>query len=182
MHLFLYPQSHERYHWHVSQSVQSLSRVRLFAIARTAARQASLSVTNSRSLIRLMSIVSVMPSNHLIHCHPLLLPPLIFPSITGFSSESVLPIRWPEYWSFRLSISTSSEYSGLVSFRVDWLDPWHAALQECLWSSLRSRSPRTWVCSSMAWRWRERPSAPGCGVDSVRSHCGSGSQAAAQYV
>ena len=86
----------------------------------TAARQASLSITNSRSLLKLMSIALVMPSNHLILCRPLFLPPSIFPSIRVFSNESVLRMRWPEYWSFR--ISPSSEYSGLISFRMDWLD------------------------------------------------------------
>ena len=88
----------------------------------TEAQQASLSITNSWSLRKLMSIESVMPSNHLILCRPLLLLPLIFPSIRVFSSESVLRIRWPKYWSFSFSISPSSEYSGLISFRMDWLD------------------------------------------------------------
>ena len=87
----------------------------------TAACQASLSITNCRSSLKLMSIESVMPSNHLILCHPLLLPS-IFPSIRVFSNESVLPIRWPKYWSFSFSISPSNEYSGLISFRMDWLD------------------------------------------------------------
>ena len=88
----------------------------------TAARQASLSITNSQSLLKLMSIESVMPSNHLILCHPLLLPPSIFPSIRVFSSESVLCIRWPKYWNFSFNISPSNEYSGLISFRIDWFD------------------------------------------------------------
>ena len=88
----------------------------------TEAQQASLSITNSWSLRKLMSIESVMPSNHLIFCRPLLLLPLIFPSIRVFSSESVLCIRWPKYWSFSFSISPSSEYSRLISFRMDWLD------------------------------------------------------------
>ena len=88
----------------------------------TAACQASLSNTNSRSLLKLISIGSVMPSNHLILCHPLLFPPSIFPSIRAFSNESVLCIRWPKYWSFSFSISPSNEYSGLISFRMDWLD------------------------------------------------------------
>ena len=88
----------------------------------TAARQASLSITNSRSLFKLMFIESVMPSNHLILCHPLLLPPSIFPSIRVFSNESVLRIRWPKYWSFSFSISPSNEHPGLISFRMDWLD------------------------------------------------------------
>ena len=88
----------------------------------TAARQASLSITNSWSLLKLRSIESVMPSNHLILCCPLLLPPSIFPSIRVFSNESVLHIRWPKYWSFSFSVSPSNEYSGLISFRMDWLD------------------------------------------------------------
>ena len=88
----------------------------------TAAHKASLSITNSWSLYKLMSIKSMMPSNHLIICHPLLLLPSIFPSITVFSNESVSLIRWPKYWSFSFSINTSSEYSGLISFRVDWFD------------------------------------------------------------
>ena len=104
----------------VSQSVQSLSRVRLFATPWTAARQASLSITDSWSL--LMSIESVMPSSHLILCHPLLLPPSIFPSIRVFSNESAFHIRWPKYWSFSFSISPSNEHSGLISFRMDWWD------------------------------------------------------------
>ena len=103
-------------------SVQSLSRVWLFANPWTAARQASLSITNYWSLLKLMSIKSVMSSNHLILCRPLLLPPSVFPSIRVFSNESVLRVRWPKYWSFSVSISPSSEYSGLISFRMDWLD------------------------------------------------------------
>ena len=102
-------------------SVQSLSRVRLFATPWTAARQASLSITNSWSLLKLMSIESVMPSNHLILCRPLLLLPSMFPSIRVFSNESMLRIRWPKYWSFRFSISPSNEYSGMIFFRMDWL-------------------------------------------------------------
>ena len=100
----------------------SLSHVQLFATPWTAACQASLSITNSQSLLKLMSIESVMPSNHLILCHPLLLLSSIFLSIRVFSSESVLHIRWPEYWSFSFSISPSNEYPGLMSFRMDWLD------------------------------------------------------------
>ena len=88
----------------------------------TAACQVSLSITNSRSLLKLMSIESVMPPNHLFLCHPLLLLPPVFPSIRVFSNESVLCIRWPKYWSFSFSISPSNEYSGLISFRMDWLD------------------------------------------------------------
>ena len=102
-------------------SVQVLSQLQLFVIPWTAG-QASLSITNSRSLLKLMSFESMMPSNHLILHHPLLLPPSIFPSIRVFSSESVLCIRWPKYWSFSFSISPSNEYSGLVYFRMNWLD------------------------------------------------------------
>ena len=103
-------------------SVQSLSRVRLFAIPWTAARQASLSFTVSQPLLKLMSIESIMPSNHLILCCPLLLLPSVFSSIRVFSCESALHNRWPEYWSFSFSISPSNDYSGLISFRIDWLD------------------------------------------------------------
>ena len=103
-------------------SVQSLHSVRLFVTPWTAARQTSLSITNTRSLLKLMSIESVMTSNHLILCRPLLLLPSIFPSIRVFSNESVLRNTWPEYWSFSFSISPSNEYSGLISFRMDWLD------------------------------------------------------------
>ena len=103
-------------------SVQLLSRVRLFATPWTVARQASPSITNSWSILKLMSIELVMPSNHLILCRPLLLPPSIFPSIRVFSNESVLCIRWAKYWSFSFSISSSNEYSGLISFRTDWFD------------------------------------------------------------
>ena len=88
----------------------------------TAAHQASLSITHSRSLLKLVSIESVVPSNHIILCHPLLLPPSIFPSIRVFSNESVFPIKWPKYWSFSFIISPSNEYSGLISYRMDWLD------------------------------------------------------------
>ena len=102
--------------------VQLLSHIRLFVIPWTAARQASLSITNSQSVLQLMSIESVMLSNHLILCHPLLFLPSLFPSIRVFSNESVLPIRWPNYWSFNFSISLSNEYSGLISFKMDWLD------------------------------------------------------------
>ena len=102
--------------------VQSLSHVWLFATLWNGAYQASLSITNSQSLLKLMSIASVMPSNHLILCHPLLLLLSIFPRIRVSSSESFLCIRWPKYWSFSFSISPSNEYSGLISFRMDWLD------------------------------------------------------------
>ena len=102
-------------------SVQSLSPVRLFATPWTAARQASLSITNAHSLLTLMSIEPMKPTNYLMLCHPLFLPPSIFPSIRVFSNESVLCIRWPKYWCFSFSISPSNEYSGLISFRMDWL-------------------------------------------------------------
>ena len=105
-----------------SQTVQSLTHVRLFATPWTVALQASLSITNSRSLLKLMSIELEMPSNHLILCRPLFLLPSIFPSIRVFSNESVRCIRWPKYWSFSFSISPSNEYSGLLYFRMDWLD------------------------------------------------------------
>ena len=109
--------------WHrVSTSVQLFSRVWLFGTPWTAARQASLSITYSRSLLKLMSIESVMPSNHLILCRSLLLPPSIFPSIRVFSNESILCIWWPNYWSSSFSISPSNEYSGLISFRIDWFN------------------------------------------------------------
>jgi len=126
-------------------SVQSLSRVRLFATAWTAARQASLSITNSQSLLKLMFIESVMPSNHLILCRPLLLLPSIFPSIRVFSNESALPIRWPKYWSFSFSISPSNEYSGLNSFRMDWFDL--LAVQGTLKSLLQHHSSK----ASILW-------------------------------
>ena len=103
-------------------SVQLLSRFLLFATPWTAAHQASLSITNSWSLLKLMSIEAVMPSNHLILFHPLLLPPSIFSSIRVFSNESVFYIRWPKYWSFSFSVSPSNEYPGLISFRIDWYD------------------------------------------------------------
>ena len=121
-------------------SIQSLSHVRLFATPWTAARQASLSVTNSQSLLKLKSIESVMPSNYLILCPPLLLPPEIFPSIRVFSNESALCIKWPKYWSFSFSISPSNEYSGLISFRMDWLNL--LALQGTLKSFLQYHSSK----------------------------------------
>ena len=121
-------------------SVQSLRRVRLFATPWTAACQASLSITNTLSLLKLMSILSVIPSNHLILCHSLLFPPSSFPSIRVFSSESVLCNRWPNYWSFSFSISPSNEYSGLISFRMNWLD--HLAVQGTLESLLQHHSSK----------------------------------------
>ena len=107
--------------------VQSLSHVQFFVTPWTAACQASLSFTISWSLLNLISLESTLPSNHLILYHPLLLLPSIFPSIRDFSNESVLHIRWPKYWSFSFSISPSNEYSGLVSFRIDWFDPFAVA-------------------------------------------------------
>ena len=127
------------YIWYIT-SVQSLSCVQLFAAPWTAARQASLSITNCRSLLKVMSIESWMPFNHLILCCPLLLPPSVFPSIRVFSSESVLHIRWPKYWSFSFSINPSSEYSGLISFRMDWLDL--LAVQGTLKSLLQHHSSK----------------------------------------
>ena len=111
-----------QYYKTIFSSVQSLSHVRLFVTPWIAARQASLSITNSRSLPKLKSIESVMPSSHLILCRPLLLLPLIPPSIRVFSNESTLRMRWPKYWSFSFSISPSKEHPGLISFRMDWLD------------------------------------------------------------
>ena len=111
------------FHQVVTSSIQSPSRVRLFMTPWTAVHQASLSITNSQRLLKHMSIEPLMPSNHLILCHPLLLPPSIFPGLRVFSNESVLRIRWPKYWSFSFSISPFNEYSGLISFRMDWLDP-----------------------------------------------------------
>ena len=127
-------------------SVQSLSCIRLFAIPWTAAHQASLSIARPWSLFKLMSIELVMPSNHLILCHPLLLLPSIFRSIRVFSNESVLPVRWPEYWSFSFNISPSNEYSGLISFRMDWLDL--LAFQGTLKSFLQHHSSK----ASILWR------------------------------
>ena len=131
----------------ISHSVQLLSRVRLFVAPWTTACQASLSITNSRSLPKFMSIESVMPSNYLILCHPLL-PPSIFPSIRVFSNESALHIRWPKYWSFSFSISPSNEHPGLISFRMDWLDL--LAVQGTLKSLLRHHSSKASVlwCSA----------------------------------
>ena len=110
-------------HINTISSVQLLSRVRLFVTPWTAACQASLSITNSWSPPKPMSIESVMPSNHFILCHPVLLLPSIFPSTRVFSNESALRIRWPKYWSFSFNISPSNEHPGLISFRMDWLDP-----------------------------------------------------------
>ena len=121
-------------------SVQLLSRVRLFMTPWTAAQQACLSITNSCSLLKLMSIELVMPSNHLILCHPLLLLPSIFPSIRVYSNESALHIRWPTYWSFSYNISPSNEHPGLISFWMDWLDL--LAVQGTLKSLLQHHSSK----------------------------------------
>ena len=133
----------------VISSVQSLSCVWLFETLGTAARQASLSITNSQSLLKLMSIELVMQSNHLILYHPLLLPPSIFPSIRVFSNESVLCIRWPKYWSFSFSINSSNEYSGLISFRIDWLDL--LAVQGTLKSLLQHHSSKASILQCSAF-------------------------------
>ena len=116
----VYSVAHHKYQFSL---VQLLSHVRLFATPWTTALQASLSITNTRSAPKLMSIKSMISSNHLILCHPLLLLPSIFPSNRVFSNELALYIRWPKYWSFNFSISPSNEYSGLISFRIHWLDP-----------------------------------------------------------
>ena len=130
-------------------SVQSLSRVWLFAIPWTAARQASLSSTNSQSLLKLMSVDSVMPSNHLILCRPILLLPSIFPSIRIFSNVSALHIRWPKYWSFSFNISPSNEYSGLISFRIDWLNL--LTVQETLKCLLQHHSSKSSILQHSAF-------------------------------
>ena len=132
-------------------SVQSLSRVRLFVTPWTAAQQASLSITNSRSLLKLMSIESVMPSNHLILCHTLFLLFSIFPSLRVFSSESVLHIRWPKYWSFSISISPSSECSALISFRINCFN--FLAVQGILKSLLQHHSSKDQFNSAQLSLW-----------------------------
>ena len=134
---------------HQFSSVQSISHVRLFASPWTAACQVSLSITNSQSLLKLTSIELVRPSNHLIFCHPLLLPPSIFANIRVFSNELVLCIRWPKYWSFSFSISSSNEYSGLISFRMDWLDI--LAVQGTLKSLLQHHSSKASVLRDSAF-------------------------------
>ena len=130
-------------------SVQSLNHVQLFVTAWTSAHQASLSTTNSQSSPKPMSIESVMPSNHLILCRPLLLLPSIFPSIEVFSNDSVLPIRWAKYWNFSFSINPSSEYSGLISFRMDWLDL--LAVQRTLKSLLQHHSSKASILRRSAF-------------------------------
>ena len=129
-----------------TRSVQLLSRVRLFATPWIAARQASLSITNSRSLPKSMSIELVMPSSHLIFCRPLLLLPWILPSIRVFSNESTLGMRWPKYWSFSFNISPPKEHPGLISFRMDWLDL--LEVQGTLKSLLQHHSSK----ASILWR------------------------------
>ena len=129
--------------------VHLLSHVQLFATPWTAARQASLSITNSQSLLKVMSIKSVVPSNHLILCRPLLLMPPIFPSIRVFSNELVLHIRWPKYWSFSFSISSSNENPGLVAFKIDWLDL--LAVQGTLKSLLQHHSSKVSVLQCSAF-------------------------------
>ena len=135
--------------WDMDCVVQLLSRVWLFATPWTVARQGSLSFTISWSLLRLMSIESVMPSNHLIFCHPLLLLTSIFPSIRIFSSESALPIKWPKYWSFSFNISPSNEYSGLISFRMEWLEL--LAVQGTLKSHLQHNSSKASILQCLAF-------------------------------
>ena len=133
----------------VFSSIQSLSRVQLFGTPWTAARQASLSITNSQSLLKLVSIESVTPSSHLILCRPLLLLPSIFPSIRVFSNESVLCIRWPKHWSFSFNISPSNEYSGLISFRMDWFNL--LAVQGTLKSLLQHDSSKASILQRSAF-------------------------------
>ena len=132
--------------WNIFSSVQPLSCVWLLETPWTTGRQASLSITNSQSLLKLMSIELLMPSNHLILCRPLLLPPSIFSSIRIFSNESILHIRWPKYWSFSFSTNLSKEYSGLISFRMDWLHL--LAVQGTLKSLLQHHSSK----ASIIWR------------------------------
>ena len=145
----LYNQEFDNFPFYIFSSVQLLSRVQLFAAPWTAACQASLSITNSQSLLKLMSIKLVMPSNHLILCHPLLLLPSIFPSTRVFANESVLRIGWPKYWSFSFSISPSNEYSGLISFRMDWFDL--LAVQGTLKSLLQHDSSKALIFQRSAF-------------------------------
>ena len=143
---------------------QSLSHVQLFITPWAAAHQGSLSFTISRSLLKLMYIESVMPSNHLILCHPLLLLPSVFPSIRVFSSESIVCIRWPKYWSFNFSISLSNEYSGLISFGIDWFDLF--ALQGTLKSILQHHSLKASILQHSAFFMIQLTSIP----DSWKNH------------
>ena len=137
------------FYYYIILLLSSHCRVWLFAATWTAAHQASLSFTISWSLLKLMCIELVMPSNHLILCHPLLLPPSIFPSIRVFSKESVLCLRWPKYWSFSFSISPSNEYSGLISFRMDWLNL--LAVQGILKSLLQHHSSKLSILQHSAF-------------------------------
>ena len=162
---------------HQFNSVQSLSPVPVFATPWTVALQISLSITNSQSLLKLTSLEMVMPSSHLILCHTLLLPPSIFPSMRVFSNESVLHIRWPQYWSVRFSISPSSEYSVLISFRMDWLDL--HAVQGTLKSLLQHHNSKASILRHSAffivqlyvhtskWKWKWSRSVLS---DSLRPH------------
>ena len=140
-----------------NKTVQLLSHVRLFATQWTAARQASLSITNSQNPPKSMSIESVMPSNHLILCHPLLLLPSIFPSIRVFSNESALRIRWPKYWNFSFNISPTNEHPGLISFRMGWLD--FLAVQGTFKSLLQHHSSKASILqhSTFFIVWLSRP-------------------------
>ena len=151
--LMLEKQTTSRIIWNCDSSIISQFSCSVmsnsFAIPRTIAWPTSLCFTISWRLLKLMSIESVMPSNHLVLCHPLLLPPSIFPSIRVFSSESVFHIRWPEYWSFSFSISPSSEYSGLISFRMDWLDL--LTVQRTLRSLLQDHSSKASVLQHSAF-------------------------------
>ena len=148
----------------IFSSVQSLSRVRLFVTPWTAACQASLSITKSWSPPKPMSIESVMPSNHLILCCPLLLLPSIFPSVRVFSNESALAIRWPKYWSYSFNISCTSEHSGLISFRMDWLDL--LAVQGTL-KSLQHHSSKASII------WRSKVTSVSKSWDKSCRHCTS---------
>ena len=146
---FSFPDNIEPFNWFCFSSVQLVSCVQLFVTPWTAAWQASLSITNSLSLLKLMSIALVRPSNHLILCHPRFLLPSLFPSVRVFFNESVLHIRWPKYWSFSFSISPSNEYSGLISFRMDWLD--FLAVQGTLKSLLQHHSSKASILQYSAF-------------------------------
>ena len=162
-------------------SVQLLSHVRLFATPWTAAHQASLSITNSRSLPKLMSIKSVMPSNHLILCHPLILLLSIFPSIRVFSNESALCIRWPKYWSFSANVSPSNEHPRLI-FRMDWLDL--LAVQETLKSLLQHHSSKVSIlwCSAFFIVQLSHPCmTTGKTIALTRQACGQSNVSAFKY-
>ena len=157
---------------HQFSSVQSLSHVRLFVTPWTAACQASLSITNSWSLLKLMSIESVMPSNHLILCHALLLLPSIFPSIRVFSNDSVLRIRWPKYWHFSFNISPSNENSGLISFRMDWFNL--LAVPGTLKSLLQYHSTEASILQShhfMVNRWGNHGNSDRLYSGGLQNHC-----------